>query len=38
MSTVITVIPGDRTTPDLGGHGDTVSITDAIVERLQTAS
>jgi len=29
-----TIVAGDRTTPDLGGHGDTVSITDAIVERL----
>lgn len=29
-----TIVAGDRTTPDLGGHGNTVSITDAIVERL----
>jgi isocitrate dehydrogenase (NAD+) len=30
-----TIVAGDRITPDLGGHGDTVSITDAIVERLK---
>jgi len=30
-----TIVAGDRVTPDLGGHGDTVSITDAIVERLR---
>lgn len=30
-----TIAAGDRITPDLGGHGTTVSITDAIVERLQ---
>ena len=30
-----TIVAGDRVTPDLGGHGDTVTITDAIVERLQ---
>lgn len=30
-----TIVAGDRVTPDLGGHGTTVSITDAIVERLQ---
>ena len=30
-----TIVAGDRVTPDLGGHGDTVSITDAIVERLK---
>lgn len=30
-----TIVAGDRVTPDLGGHGDTVSITDAIVERLE---
>lgn len=30
-----TIGAGDRVTPDLGGTGNTVSITDAIVERLQ---
>lgn len=30
-----TIGAGDRVTPDLGGKGNTVSITDAIVERLQ---
>jgi len=30
-----TIVAGDRVTPDLGGHGNTVSMTDAIVERLQ---
>lgn len=29
-----TIAAGDRVTPDLGGTGNTVSITDAIVERL----
>jgi isocitrate dehydrogenase (NAD+) len=29
-----TIVAGDRVTPDLGGHGDTVSIADAIIERL----
>jgi isocitrate dehydrogenase (NAD+) len=29
-----TIAAGDRVTPDLGGQGNTVSITDAIVERL----
>jgi isocitrate dehydrogenase (NAD+) len=30
-----TIVAGDRVTPDLGGHGDTVSIADAIIERLR---
>jgi len=30
-----TIVAGDRVTPDLGGHGTTISITDAIVERLR---
>jgi len=30
-----TIVAGDRVTPDVGGHGDTVSMTDAIVERLK---
>lgn len=30
-----TIAAGDRVTPDLGGQGNTVSIADAIVERLQ---
>jgi isocitrate dehydrogenase (NAD+) len=29
-----TIVAGDRVTPDVGGHGDTVSMTDAIVERI----
>jgi isocitrate dehydrogenase (NAD+) len=29
-----TIVAGDRVTPDLGGHGDTISIADAIIERL----
>lgn len=28
-----TIVAGDRTTPDLGGHGDTLSFADAIIER-----
>lgn len=31
-----TIVAGDRVTPDVGGHGDTVSMTDAIVERLKS--
>jgi len=30
-----TIVAGDRVTPDVGGHGDTVSMTDAIVERIK---
>ncbi len=30
-----TIVAQDRVTPDLGGHGNTLSITDAIVERLR---
>ncbi len=30
-----TIVAGDRVTPDLGGHGNTLSITAAIIERLQ---
>ena len=30
-----TIVAGDRVTPDLGGTGNTVSITDAIIERLE---
>lgn len=30
-----TIVAGDRTTPDLGGHGDTVSIADAIIDRIR---
>ena len=29
-----TIVAGDRTTPDLGGHGDTLSFADAIISRL----
>ncbi len=29
-----TIVAGDRITPDLGGHGDTVSFADAIIDRL----
>jgi isocitrate dehydrogenase (NAD+) len=29
-----TIVAADRVTPDLGGHGTTISITDAIIERL----
>lgn len=29
-----TIVAGDRVTPDLGGHGDTLSFADAIIERL----
>jgi isocitrate dehydrogenase (NAD+) len=29
-----TIVDGDRITPDLGGHGTTDSITEAIIERL----
>jgi isocitrate dehydrogenase (NAD+) len=31
-----TIVAGDRTTPDLGGHGDTLSFADAIISRLDT--
>lgn len=30
-----TIVAGDRTTPDLGGHGDTVSMADAIIDRIR---
>jgi isocitrate dehydrogenase (NAD+) len=29
-----TIVAGDRVTPDLGGHGDTMSFADAIIDRL----
>lgn len=29
-----TIVAGDRITPDLGGHGDTLSFADAIIDRL----
>jgi isocitrate dehydrogenase (NAD+) len=29
-----TIVAGDRITPDLGGHGDTMSFADAIIQRL----
>jgi isocitrate dehydrogenase (NAD+) len=29
-----TIVAGDRVTPDLGGHGDTLSFADAIIDRL----
>ncbi|MFN2333809.1 MAG: isocitrate/isopropylmalate family dehydrogenase, partial [Wenzhouxiangellaceae bacterium] len=31
------IASGDRVTPDLGGTGTTLSLTDAIVERLRAA-
>ena len=30
-----TIVAGDRTTPDLGGHGDIVSMADAVNDRIQ---
>ena len=30
-----TIVAADRVTPDLGGHGDTMFITDAIIDRLR---
>jgi len=29
------VLKGPLTTPDLGGHGDTVSMADAVIDRIQ---
>ena len=31
-----TIVAGDRTTPDLGGHGNTVSMADAVIDRIRT--
>ena len=30
-----TIVAGDRLTPDLGGHGNTLTIADAIIDRLR---
>ena len=34
MAIRATIVAGDRVTPDLGGHGDTMSFTDAIIDHL----
>lgn len=34
MAIRATIVAGDRVTPDLGGHGDTMSFADAIIDRL----
>lgn len=34
MAIRATIVAGDRVTPDLGGHGDTMSFADAIIDQL----
>ncbi|MCP4046749.1 MAG: NAD-dependent isocitrate dehydrogenase, partial [Gammaproteobacteria bacterium] len=34
MAIRTTIVAGDRLTPDLGGHGDTISFADAIIDHL----